>query len=193
LPWLKLLSLVIGCVAVVLFLVLADRAEAARLAGAPEGEPLPLTTRLLVSAIVITPNLLLSLLLWRTGWGNWLHERTHGFAMSRLGAEPTYGVYLDERWTRGNFCVPRERRLFSRATFSLIAIAPALLPFALGVLLSLVSVFSVLVTVALAVQLSSCSGDVWFLWVTLRAPGGSEIEDLGTAMIVHPPCCESMG
>ena len=58
-----------------------------------------------------------------------------------------------------------------------------------GVALSMASAYSAAVALALAWQIGSCSGDLWFAWHLWRAAPGSRIEDLGNTMLVHDLTC----
>ena len=85
--------------------------------------------------------------------------------------------------------MPGQTHLFGRAAFAGVTIAPVVVLFTLGLALSVASPYTVVVTLALAWQCGSCSGDVWFVWYLLRAPRRSQIEDLGNTMVIHQPEC----
>ena len=51
------------------------------------------------------------------------------------------------------------------------------------------SPYSVVVSIALAWQIGSCSGDLLFAWHLWRARAGARIEDLGNTMLVHQLSC----
>jgi hypothetical protein len=188
LPLLKLLSVLMGSAAVVVFVLLADaqaRAELAQQSSAPAASD----SRLLGILIILALNMAVIGLLWRTGWGAWVHERLHGLLMRCLGVHPTYGVFLRERGVKGDFCMPSEPHLFGRAAFAAVTLAPMLVLLVLGVALSMASAYSAAVALALAWQIGSCSGDLWFAWHLWRAAPGSRIEDLGNTMLVHHLTC----
>jgi len=184
LPMLKLLGVVVGIIAVLTFIVLAEAAT--RIAGAEQAAAPPgAVTRVVIDTVILVPNIALCGLLWRTGWSAWVHERLHGVVMRRLGVRPVYGSYLRARGIRGDYCMPARPHLFGRAAFAAITLAPLLVLFTLGVALSLVWPYSVLVSLALAWQVGSCSGDIWFTWHLCRAPRLALIEDLGNTIVIH--------
>ena len=185
---LKALNLAIGSIAVVTFLLVAEAAARAEMARQPPTSA-GSWPRLVTIAVILAPNMALLALLWRTGWGAWLHERLHGLLMRCLGVRPTYGVFLRGRGIRGEFCMPAEPHLFGRAGFAAITLAPGFVLFVLGLALSIASPYSVVVSIALAWQIGSCSGDLLFAWHLWRARAGARIEDLGNTMLVHQLSC----
>ncbi|MBV9599839.1 MAG: DUF3267 domain-containing protein [Chloroflexi bacterium] len=187
LPLLKLVSVVIGIVTLLTFIVLAESAAARVEATEQPVTPVPLVTRLLIVATILIPNVVLCTVLWCTGWGAWVHEQLHGGVMRSLGVRPAYGKFLRTRWIRGDYCVPSQPHLFGRSGFAAITLAPALVLFMLGVALSVASPYSVIISLALAWQVGSCSGDVLFAWHLWRAPRLSLIEDLGNTIVIHRP------
>lgn len=132
----------------------------------------------LLAAVLVTTALTLPLYV--------VHEWIHGLAMRRFGVRPRYGWGQVGGLPGYLYCTAAGAR-FSRRQYVAIALAPALLVSALGVLAIVVLPWGGWLVVPLAFHFGGCAGDFWAVALILRRPRGTRIEDRESGVRFHLP------
>jgi hypothetical protein len=112
-----------------------------------------------------------------------IHEAIHGLVMLAFGARPTFGVVLVGKSLPALYATAAGHR-FSRAQYLTVAAAPAVAISVVGFLLCF-ELWGGYLIVPLAIHLGGCVGDGFATWRVLRAPLGTEFEDLRDGIRFH--------